>query len=467
MHTFFLWKMWRELVGGGGDLAEHLKTVGVHDGDTAKGGALGEGLKEEGSGGLELDLGGLELGELGGVLDLGAAGLLGLLPEDLGHLAGDLGGTGEDDGAVAGLEDTGVLLDDDHGGEGLDGLADTLGLLVDDVTGGDLLVLGDALDGHTDGVTGAGGLEDLLVLLDGEHLLAGEASGGDADDITGLEGTLLDGTGDDLTNTLDVVDIGDGETEGLVGEALRGDDEVVEGIEEGEAGELLLGATVGLPSLVPGGLVGLLDEVVAVEAGVGDEGDLLGLEADHLEHLNELVLDLVETALVPAAGVHLVDTNDDLLDTEEVEETGVLAGLALLNTELGIGLGDGSLETTLLGGDKKKTDIGGGGAGDHVLDVILWYGSTVNIELVIGTGQKKKKFSTSKEKCGTQKSHLVLEIWNRPTQQIPANTEPTIAHVRRRHLVWLVVAMGSAPGQETTSTTGISNRLLCIFANRR
>ena len=358
-------------MGGGGDLAEHLKTVGVHDGDTAKGGALGEGLKEEGSGGLELDLGGLELGELGGVLDLGTAGLLGLLPEDLGHLAGDLSGTGEDDGAVSGLEDTGVLLDDDHGGEGLDGLADTLGLLVDDVSGGDLLILGHTLDGHTDRVTGAGRLEDLLVLLDGEHLLAGEASGGDADDITGLEGTLLDGTGDDLTNTLDVVDVGDGKTERLVGEALRGDDEVVEGIEEGEAGDLLLGTTVGLPSLVPGALVGLLDEVVAVEAGVGDEGDLLGLEADHLEHLNELVLDLVETALVPAAGVHLVDTNDDLLDTEEVEETGVLAGLALLNTELGIGLGDGSLETTLLGGDKKKTDIGGGRAGDHVLDVIL------------------------------------------------------------------------------------------------
>ena len=361
-----------ELVGGGGDLAEHLKTVGVHDGNAAEGGALGEGLEEEGGGGLELDLGGLELGELGGVVDLGAAGLLGLLPEDLGHLAGDLGGTGEDDGAVSSLEDTGVLLDDDHGAEGLDGFADALGLLVDDVSGGDLLVLGDALDGHTDGVTGAGGVEDLLVLLDGEHLLVDEASGGDADDITGSEGALLDGTGDDLTNALDVVDVGDGKAEGLVGEALRGDDEVVEGIEDGEAGDLLLGTTVGLPSLVPGGLVGLLDEVVAVEAGVGDEGDLLGLEADHGKHLNELVLDLVETALVPAAGVHLVDADDELLNTEKVEETGVLAGLALLDAELGIGLGDGGLETTLLGGDKKHTNVSGGGAGDHVLDVILW-----------------------------------------------------------------------------------------------
>ena len=40
-------------------------------------------------------------------------------------------------------------------------------------------------------------------------------------------------------------------------------------------------------------------------------------------------------------------------------------------------------------------------------------------ELVIGTG-KRKNFS--KEKCGTQKSHLVLEIWNRPPQQTTANT---------------------------------------------
>ena len=371
LHIHFFHAMRRELVGGLGDLSKHLQTVGVHNSNTAKGGALGEGLKEERSGGLELDLGGLELRKLRGVLELGATGLLGLLPQDLGHLACNLGGTGEDDGAVAGLEDTGVLLDDNHGAEGLDRRQSTLGLLVDDVSGGDLLFLGDTLDGHTDGVTGAGGLKDLLVLLDGEHLLTGEAGGGNTDDITRLEGTLLDGTGDDLAYTLDVVDIGDGKAERLVRETLRGSDEVVQGIKKGEAGNLLLGTAVGLPSLVPGGLVGLLDEVVAVEAGVGDEGDLLRLEADHLEHLNELVLDLVKTTLVPAAGVHLVDADDDLLNSEEVEETGVLAGLALLNAELGIGLGNGGLETTLLGGDEEKTDIGGGGSGDHVLDVIL------------------------------------------------------------------------------------------------
>ena len=369
---------------GGGDLSKHLQTVGVHDGNAAEGGALLEGLKEERSGGLKLDLGGLELGKLGGVVDLGAAGLLAHLPDDGSHLARNLGGTGKDNRAVAGLENTGVLLDNNHGTELGDGLAGAFGLLVDDVSGGDLLILGDALDGHTNGVTGASGVEDLLVLLDGEHLLAGEARGGDADDVVGLESSLLDGSSNDLSNTLDVVDIGDGKTEGFVGETGGGDNVVLEGIEKGEAGDFLLGTTVGGPSLVPGGLVGLLDKVVAVEARVGDEGDLLGLVADHLEHLNEFVLDLIETALVPVAGVHLVDSDKELLNTEEVKETGVLAGLALLNTELGVGLGNGGLETTLLGGDKKKTDISGGGSGDHVLDVILVAGGINDGVVVLG-----------------------------------------------------------------------------------
>ena len=171
--------------------------------------------------------------------------------------------------------------------------------------------------------------------------------------------------------TLDVVDVGDRETDRKLGVADRRLDEVVEGVNNGESGDLLLGSKVGGPSLVPGGLVGLLDEVVAVESGVGDEGDLLGLEADHLEHLNELVLDLIETVLGPVAGVHLVDTNNDLVNTEQVKKTGVLAGLALLNSGLGVSLGDGGLETTLLGGNEEKTDVSGGGSGNHVLDVIL------------------------------------------------------------------------------------------------
>merc|ERR1719223_1691503 len=99
--------------------------------------------------------------------------------------------------------------------------------------------------------------------------------------------------------------------------------------------------------------------------------NLLGLESDQLKHLHEFILDFVETILRPVAGVHLVDTNDDLFDTEQVKKTGVLTSLSFLNSQLGVSLSNGGFESTLLGRDKKKTNIGGGRSSDHILDVIL------------------------------------------------------------------------------------------------
>mmetsp|Transcript_9459 Transcript_9459/g.17114 ORF Transcript_9459/g.17114 Transcript_9459/m.17114 type:complete len:241 (-) Transcript_9459:215-937(-) len=152
---------------------------------------------------------------------------------------------------------------------------------------------------------------------------------------------------------------------------LRRLDEVVEGVNNSKSLNDLLGGEVSPPALVPGSLVRLIHKVVSVESRVGDEGDLLRLEADHLKHLLEFFLDLVETTFVPLAGIHLVDADNELLNTEEVEKTGVLAGLALLNSSLGVSLGDGGLETTLLGRHEEKSHISGGRSGNHVLDVIL------------------------------------------------------------------------------------------------
>eukprot|EP01083_Nonionella_stella_P025378 69884_1 len=61
----------------------------------------------------------------------------------------------------------------------------------------------------------------------------------------------------------------------------------------------------------------------------------------------------------------------------------MLTGLSLLNSCLGVGLGNGSLETSLFSGDKKKSNISGGGSGDHVLDVILVAGSIDNGVVVL------------------------------------------------------------------------------------
>jgi hypothetical protein len=203
-------------------------------------------------------------------------------------------------------EDPGVFLDDDHGGKGLDGDTRAFLFQVNDITGRDLFVLGNTLDGHTDGVAGTGAVQDLLVLFNTENLLALETGRGNTDDITRAQGTLFNRTANNLTHSLNVVDIGNGETERCVGVTGGRDDKVVQGVDDAKTGNGLLGGQIGLPSLVPGGNVGLGDEIVAVKARIGDERDFLGLEPNQLQHLDEFVLDFVETVFTPAARVHLV-----------------------------------------------------------------------------------------------------------------------------------------------------------------
>jgi hypothetical protein len=234
-----------------GDLSKHLQSVRVHNGKSPKSGAFGERFNEKRSGRFEFDLSVLELRKLWGVVDLGTSGLLSHLPQDLGHLASNLSGTGEDNRAVSRLEDTRVLLDSDQGGEGLDRLELSVFLVVDDVTGVDLLVLGNTLDGKTNRVTGSGRFEHLLVLFDGKDLLSLEVGRNESNLVTRSESSLFDGSTDNLTNTLNVVDVGDRKTKRSIGKTLGGNDVVVEGINNGHSGDLLLGSLVSRPSLVP------------------------------------------------------------------------------------------------------------------------------------------------------------------------------------------------------------------------
>jgi len=94
----------------------------------------------------------------------------------------------------------------------------------------------------------------------------------------------------------------------------------------------------------------------------GDEGDGLGVVTDLLDETGSLLDDLVVSVLGPLAGVHLVDGDDELLDTEGEGEEGVLSGLTVL--------GDTSLELSDTGGDDEDGAVGLGGTGDHVLDEI-------------------------------------------------------------------------------------------------
>jgi len=194
--------------------------------------------------------------------------------------------------------------------------------------------------------------------------------------LTGLDDTLLDTAGDDITHTLDLVDAGHGHSHGSV--VLTGGkaDHVVQGVHEGvdvEGGLVLLDEDV--LTLPPGHLLGLLQQVVAHPAGDGEDGDALLdevlLPAGLDEHGLHLLLDLGEAGLLVLGNVavHLVDADHQLLDAQQVDQTGVLAGLALDLAGLVVATGDGGDEVTV-GGDHQQGHVGLGGAGDHVLDEV-------------------------------------------------------------------------------------------------
>ena len=61
-------------------------------------------------------------------------------------------------------------------------------------------------------------------------------------------------------------------------------------------------------------------------------------------------------------GVHLVNSNDELLDTEGESKQSMLSGLTVL--------GDTGLELTSTSGNDEDSTVSLGGTGDHVLDKV-------------------------------------------------------------------------------------------------
>jgi hypothetical protein len=335
----------------------------VTDGETTQGRVVGESLNAHGLGGNHLDDGGVtRLDELGGGLSSLTGTAVDLL-EELRELAGNVGSVAIEDGSVTGTDLARVVHDDDLGVE----RSGTLGRVVLGVTGNvttaDILD-GDVLDVESNVVTGDTLGELLVVHLDGLDF-SGDVGRSEGNDHTGLEDTSLDTADRDCSNTTDLVNVLEGQTEGLVCGTLGGLNGV-NGLEKGLAGGL---ASLGLllPTLVPGAVGGGLKHVVTVETGDGDEGNSLGVEADLLDEVGGLLDDLKVTSLSPVGSVHLVDGNDELLDTQGVGEQSVLTGLAIL--------GDTSLELTSTGSDNQDSAVSLGGTSDHVLDEITVTGS--------------------------------------------------------------------------------------------
>merc|ERR1719203_2592784 len=116
-------------------------------------------------------------------------------------------------------------------------------------------------------------------------------------------------------------------------------------------------------------------EIVTHPAGDGQiRGALLNellLPANFYQHALHLVGDLLIPALLVPSGVavHLVHATADLLHAQQIDEPGMLPGLALDLTGLVVALGNGSCEISICG-DHDERNICLGCTGDHVLDEI-------------------------------------------------------------------------------------------------
>ena len=334
-----------------GDLLDDTDGDGlthVSDGETTKRSVGGESLDDHRLGGDELDHGGiLGFNVLGLILSDGTSTLVDLGSELL-ELAGNMASMAIKDGSVTILDLTGMVEHDDLGDEHLGISARVVLGVRSDITSLDVLD-GEVLDVEADVITGVGSLDLLVMHLDGLDL-GGDVHGAEGDDHTGTEGTSLDTTDGYCSNTANLVDVLEGKTEGLVDGSLGGS-ESIEGGEEGGAS-------------VPWHVLGLLNHVIANPTGDGDEGDVGNVVADLLQVDGELTLDLIETGLrvVDGGVVHLVDSDDHLLDSHGLGEESVLTGLAIL--------GEASFETTDIRGDHEDGGIGLGGTSNHVLDEI-------------------------------------------------------------------------------------------------
>jgi hypothetical protein len=375
------------------DLAKHDNGGTFEDGDAAETFASLEAFASERLHGVEVACSHFVGFEKRGVFELGTTGGLANFPVDLGEFDSRASSTDEGNGTVTDLELPGVIEDLHLSGELANNLEGRIRLLHHNVTDAGHVDLVKTLNVETNVVTGVGDRVVLVVHFDGENLtFAGQVagvSGHEAHLVVGLDDTLFDTAGDDITNTLDLVHARNGHAGGFGGVTDRGLDHVIEAVEESVNVDLGAVLADNIATLPPGHLVGLGDEVVADPAGDREEGnrllDEVFLPANLHEGGGHLSLNLVVTVLFVAGniGVHLVDTDNDLLDTQKVDKTGVLASLTLNNTLFVVTTLDSGGEVTI-GGDHDEGNIGLRSTGNHVLDEISVAGCVNDGVVVLG-----------------------------------------------------------------------------------
>lgn len=220
------------------------------------------------------------------------------LLDQLSELAGNVGSVAVQNGGVAGTDLTRVVQDNDLSVEGSrlhSGVVLGVGA---DVSSSNVLD-GNVLDVETDVVTGNTLSKLFVVHFDGLDF-GGNVGRGEGDDHTSLDDTGLDSTDGHRADTTDLVDILEGQSQRLVGRSGRG----LDGVDGLEQGLSLDNTGLGLlvPSLVPGHVGGLLQHVVSVPSGDGDEGNGLGVVSNLLDETGSLLDDFIVSVFGPLGG---------------------------------------------------------------------------------------------------------------------------------------------------------------------
>lgn len=319
----------------------------VTDGESTKGRVVRERLDTHGLGRNHLDNGGItRLDKLGAGFEGLTSSTINLFNE-LRELAGNVGSVTVKDGSVASTDLTGVVEDNDLGIErgGANGGV-VLGVGADHAATN--VLDGNVLDIESDIVTGESFGESLVMHFDRLDF-SRDIGRGKGDNHAGLDDSSLDTANRHRSDTANLVHVLERETEGLVSWASGGLNGI-NGLEEGLSSDGRTALAFLGPALEPGHVLGGLEHIVTVPSGDGNHGHSLGVVPNLFNEPGDFLANLIEPVLGPLVRVHLVDGNNELLDSEGVSEESVLAGLTVF--------GDTGLELSDSTGDDEDSAVG-------------------------------------------------------------------------------------------------------------
>jgi len=378
------------------DLSKHDNTVTLHDGNTSETFTVLEGVNDEWLLRLENDFSHFVGLEVVRVFSLLVSGFLSDLPFDFGHLEGRASSTNESDRGVSRLQLSRVVKDLNLSGEFSSTSNGVIGFEDHDVTNTRHVFLDETLNVESDVVTSSCLRDRLVVHFDGENLSSARSRWGvgwDEDNFSSRgDNSLFDTSSNDVSYSLNLVDSRDRHAHSLVLNTRRDDDLFLENVENGVYVALLTSDGLNVNSVPPAHIGGFGDEIVSNPSRDRNDWDVVVnevlLPADLDQHFLHFVLYFVVTSLTVFSDitVHLVNSNEELFDSEQVDEDGVLTGLSLDFSGLVVSTSDGSGEVTI-SRHHEKSDISLRGPSKHVLNEITMSRSVYN-SVVLGWGEE-------------------------------------------------------------------------------